>query len=202
MYKVFFNNNIIFFSSQPISEDHLANGLYIRCENDVDFNYLIAKLSDPERKINFHIISDDVDNCFNNFCSSFKIIEAAGGVIFNEKDEFLGIFRRERWDLPKGKLDDNETIEQAAIRECSEETGLQSLELHEKLIETYHTYSEKNERILKRTYWYKILNTRNEEIKPQLEEDITEVCWFKEIPDSFRNNTFPSILDVLKTVKR
>jgi 8-oxo-dGTP pyrophosphatase MutT (NUDIX family) len=52
------------------------------------------------------------------------IIKAGGGIVVNEQNEVLLIYRRGKWDLPKGKLDDGETIEECALREVKEETGL------------------------------------------------------------------------------
>jgi len=50
------------------------------------------------------------------------------------------IFRRGKWDLPKGKLDKGETLEQCAVREVREETGLKKIKLQSPLMTTYHTY--------------------------------------------------------------
>lgn len=54
-----------------------------------------------------------------------RVVQAAGGVILRE-GRVCVIHRPdyEDWSLPKGKLDDGETHEDAALREVHEETGL------------------------------------------------------------------------------
>ena len=74
------------------------------------------------------------------FFKKFTIVQAAGGMVKNEKNETLLIFRRGKWDLPKGKLDKGESLEECAVREVEEETGLKNVKLVSPLIITYHTY--------------------------------------------------------------
>ena len=71
-----------------------------------------------------------------------KKIIAAGGLVLNEKNELLMIFRRNKWDLPKGKLDEGESIEACALREVKEETGLQKLKLEKFIDITFHDYAD------------------------------------------------------------
>jgi 8-oxo-dGTP pyrophosphatase MutT (NUDIX family) len=117
------------------------------------------------------------------FASLYKLIEAAGGLVFNEKEEILAMYRRGSWDLPKGKIDKGEEKEAAAIREVQEETGLNEIDLGPFICETYHTYkTKKGKRILKRTYWYR-MTTKESVLIPQTEEDIELVEWLK--PETF-----------------
>ncbi|MBS1669161.1 MAG: NUDIX domain-containing protein [Bacteroidetes bacterium] len=128
----------------------------------------------------------------------FDIIKAGGGLVLNEKKEILFIFRRGKWDLPKGKLDQGETIEQCAIREVQEETGLKNIALKKKLLTTYHTYEDSGRHILKETYWYEMAVNSDQTLVPQTIEDIHEVKWVGENKLSeVLGNTFPSIKDVL-----
>lgn len=106
-------------------------------------------------------------------------IDAAGGVVTNENDEALMIYRRGKWDLPKGKRDEGESMEECALREVSEETGLKKLKLGEKICDTYHVYSQNKENMLKRTAWYKMQGTSKEIPTPQAEENIVEARWVK-----------------------
>lgn len=110
----------------------------------------------------------------------YRPIDAGGGVAYNEDDEILMIFRKGKWDLPKGKLDAGEEIDECAVREVKEETGLNSLTLSDKICDTYHIYTQKNEQILKRTAWYKMTGTLADKLKPQKEENIMEARWVKQ----------------------
>ncbi len=114
----------------------------------------------------------------NAFFRLFTLIEAAGGIVQNSRKEILFIFRRGKWDLPKGKLEHGENIEECATREIEEETGAEALELHSKIGETYHIYDEHGKHILKTSHWYYFTTDSDKELKPQIEEDITAVKWF------------------------
>ena len=108
------------------------------------------------------------------------------------------IFRREKWDLPKGKLDAGETIEECALREVEEETGLKNLELRKFLKITFHTYVQFGKHILKETHWYSMIPKGNENLIPQTEEDITETRWVKKTDlKNYLSNTFPAIAEIL-----
>ncbi|MBK7870250.1 MAG: NUDIX hydrolase [Saprospiraceae bacterium] len=139
------------------------------------FHY-IDMLEKAKRFDSVTLYADDLDQLFADFTSQYKIIEAAGGVVVNSNGEALLIFRRDFWDLPKGKIDPGETVEAAAVREVQEETGLQQLILKNKLTETYHTYKEQKKRILKRTYWFE-METTEMDLTPQTEEDIEIAVW-------------------------
>lgn len=129
----------------------------------------------------------------------FVVVKAGGALVLNEKKQILFIFRRGKWDLPKGKLDKGETIEQCAVRETEEETGLKNLKLDGPLLTTYHTYDENGRHILKETYWYLLHSASNEIPVPQTSEDIEIVKWVS-IPDLHEvlDNTYASIRDVIK----
>ena len=133
------------------------------------------------------------------FWKKFMLIKAAGGLVVNETGELLFIFRRGKWDLPKGKLDEGETLEACAVREIQEETGLQKVALNKHLITTWHTYDESGHHILKETAWYLLSAPKDQALTPQTIEQITQIEWAK--PDDLQkyiSNTFPAIIDVLK----
>ncbi len=108
---------------------------------------------------------------------SYKLIEAAGGIV-RKKDKALMIFRLGKWDFPKGKLEEGETIEEAAVREVEEECNIKA-ELGKLIKVVYHTYRTRNKgrKVLKRTYWYEMGLISDKKMKPQLEEDITDIQW-------------------------
>ena len=132
------------------------------------------------------------------FWKKFTVIQAAGGLVTNPAEEILMIFRRGKWDMPKGKLDPGETLEQCAVREVEEETGLKNITLQQHLVTTYHTYHESGKFILKESYWYNMSISDQQLLVPQAEEDIAEVRWVpaENLP-ALLENTFPSIKDVL-----
>lgn len=144
------------------------------------------------------IICNDFRKLFENFSRAFTTIIAAGGVVENEQKEILLIFRRGKWDLPKGKIEEDESLEECAVREVCEETGLRKVEIKEKLPDTYHTYTESGKKILKKSVWYKMTAEKNQILQPQLEEDITDMKWVsqKEL-DLYLDDTYPSVRDVL-----
>ena len=142
----------------------------------------------------------DLEKIRKAFWKKFVIMQAAGGLVLNEENEILFIFRRQKWDLPKGKLDEGESLQECAIREVEEETGLNGLELVKFLLTTYHTYDENGKHILKESHWFMMKAIGKQQLVPQIEEGIHEVKWVKKenLPDVLCN-TFPSILDVLNS---
>ncbi|MDA3927974.1 MAG: NUDIX domain-containing protein, partial [Prolixibacteraceae bacterium] len=136
----------------------------------------------------------------NFFFSQFKIIEAAGGLVFNSNEALLCIYRWGKWDLPKGKIEKGEKKEEAAIREVEEETGITGLDLEVQLPTTYHIYKSpyhKNKWVLKPTYWFKMKYSGVEELVPQTKEDITKAIWVKESDlGPIQQNTYASLQDL------
>jgi len=107
----------------------------------------------------------------------YEPIDAGGGVVTDEDGRILMIHRRGRWDLPKGKRDDDEAMDACALREVTEETGLQQLQLGDKICDTYHIYAQNGQKLLKTTAWYNMSGSNKETLSPQTEEAITEARW-------------------------
>lgn len=156
-------------------------------------------LLDKNRKVRAVVIFyENLESLWADFQACFKVLEAAGGFVQNAQNELLVFYRRGSWDLPKGKIDDGETPEQAAVREVQEETGLVNLTLGAFLTHTYHTYVLKGERILKKTWWYR-MKTTDSQLIPQTEEDIEEICWVE--PKSWLASgveVYPNIQEVIE----
>lgn len=121
-----------------------------------------------------------------------KKIIAAGGIVINELNEILMIYRRCKWDLPKGKLDKGEAIETCAIREVTEETGITNIQLGKLIGKTYHEYFDNwiNKEVIKETYWYEMKVQNKTQLIPQIEEDIETVEWVNktELPNKLKNS--------------
>lgn len=107
--------------------------------------------------------------------SMYKVMKAAGGVVLKNEDWLL-MYRRKKWDLPKGKLDRGERSKKAAVREIEEETGVKA-RIKGKICTTWHTYTLQNSRILKRTKWYVLECLDDSTLIPQVEEDIERLEW-------------------------
>ena len=123
---------------------------------------------------------------------------AAGGLITNPAGEVLLMFRRGKWDMPKGKQDEGESLEACALREVQEETGLQNIKLGHLITETWHYYSLKEKKILKHSYWYRMYFTGTELTGPQIEEDIMDIQWIR--PDNlgkYMQYSYQNIVDVV-----
>ena len=131
--------------------------------------------------------------------ADYKTIRAAGGLVFNNKDEVLMIFRRAMWDLPKGKIDAGEKKKAAALREVREETGLQKLSIVKKLRKTYHTYRLENAtKVLKVTHWYLMMCSDDTQPVPQQEEDIEVATWIPVgLVDEKLNRAYANIREVI-----
>jgi len=132
------------------------------------------------------------------FFKKFTTVLAAGGLVENEKKEWLLIFRRGKWDLPKGKLDKGEKLEDCAIREVEEETGLKNIKLLSPLILTYHVYYEGSRFILKESQWFRMKVSGDQSFHPQTEEDITAIKWVKKGElEKYYKDSFPLVVEVL-----
>lgn len=130
-----------------------------------------------------------------------KHIIAAGGVVLNEQNELLMIFRRGCWDLPKGKLDDGETLEACALREVKEETGVANIEMGNFITITYHEYFDTylHETVIKESHWYAMKVKGSPTLIPQTEEDITLIEWVDSNTQAiYLKKSYPSIQEVLR----
>src|SRR6185369_15383633 len=120
---------------------------------------------------------DNIEELKKAFLKKLSFIMAAGGFVRNENAELLMIFRRGKWDLPKGKLDKGETLEACAVREVEEETGLKNVKLLSLLTTTYHTFHEGTRHVIKETNWFSMTASGVQNLKPQTEEDIQDIRW-------------------------
>ena len=194
MYKVFVNEKKLTLSKYPEDiEKNLRFEGFATLEIAVD---LLENTSCPE----MNVYGENIEEIWEDFTHMFKVIEAAGGLVKDKNNELLFIRSMGKWDLPKGKIEKGESLEQAALREVEEETGLKELILEEFLNNTFHIYTERNgEKILKTTYWFKMTYVGNSQPIPQKEEGISEVSFKNEemINNEVMRMTFENIRLIL-----
>lgn len=200
---IYFNDNALHLVNghKDIKDSKLIGQIVHKELSDVDNlkNY-VQKLQSGE--IN-HIILEttDLDQVFESVKSLFTPIIAAGGVVKNEDNKILLIFRRGCWDLPKGKLDEGESIPECAVREVNEETGIDGIHLGDLICKTYHTYIERETPIFKTTYWYEMNVEGNPSLSPQAEEQIEKVIWVDRSDlTPYAENSYASIRAVLEVI--
>jgi len=200
--KIYFDDKPLFLcndvdaSLQPYV--HHDDAVFIDELNLHTIKSMIHEMQDPSvhAGVFFH---KDLEELKTAFFKKFTIVKAGGGFVTNENNEVLMMFRRGKWDLPKGKLDKKETIEECAIRETGEETGVRNIELIAPLITTYHTYHEGTRSILKETTWFRMKISGEQKLIPQTTEQISKLEWVnKKDLEKYMKNSFPSVIDVLK----
>ncbi len=179
MYKVFINDKPVILSDQLFTASHEEGALIYEFSNRPGLENIVSRFiqEDETRKLiiinrkNFDLLRD-------SFISLFKPVLAAGGIVYDPDKGMLWILRHKRWDLPKGKIDGNEDIETAAVREVEEETGLKKVKITDHLGLTHHAYQEKGQFILKISHWFKMETPEPDApLIPQLNEGITQVEW-------------------------
>lgn len=197
MYKVFVNEKRLTLSKYPTDvEKKLRYEGFATLEIAID---LLENTSCPE----MNVYGEEIEEIWEDFTHMFKVVEAAGGIVFNKEEKILFIHRLGKWDLPKGKIEKDESLENAALREVEEETSLKELILEKFINNTFHTYKERNgTRVLKTTYWFKMSYVGDAEPKPQVEEGITKVEWKNEdqIIEEVFSSTFKNIILILNNV--
>ncbi len=135
------------------------------------------------------LVCNDLERDWDTFKKHFKVVEAAGGKVLNTLKEVLFIYRFDKWDLPKGHIEKEESKTVAAIREVEEECGIEGLEILNELETTYHVFKWKDEIRLKVTYWFLMKTGFTGKLVPQIEEGITKVVFknYKDTQEAMKN---------------
>lgn len=198
MYKVFFNDRTIFLSDELPDMDEVMYDFIISFRNAGDLKPQVMNYLNSDKPGNLYVYHSDIEYCMNTFRSCFTVIPAAGGLVKNNRNENLVMFRRGRWDLPKGKADTGESPEETALREVEEECLIRGLEIKEYLITTYHIYFLEDEPVLKETIWYEMKYDGKKTPKSPGKEGIEKIIWlpYNQL-DKISDNTFPTVLDVI-----
>lgn len=170
MYKVYIQENALTFSD---TLDAACEGEVLILSSGASFHptKLLEKVQFTKL---LQVISPEFEHLFSLFRDSLPLIQAGGGITRNEKGDVLMIHRWGRWDLPKGKLEKGERIDECAVREVEEECALQGVECEEFLTDTYHCYLLNEKWALKKTSWYRMRYRGTETPSPQTEEGIDE----------------------------
>jgi len=198
MYKVFINDLPLFLAgpeTEPVGETVLC----MRYDGESTMLQLIGLAEKCAENLNaVYLIHHDIEELFKAFSALYRVQEAAGGRVHHHANRsVLMIFRRGRWDLPKGKIDKGESPEEAALREVEEECGVRLLTIIRPLPKTWHTFFQKQQRILKCTHWFE-MRCEEEQLTPQREEDIEQALWADAAQQrALRADTYPSLLEVL-----
>ena len=197
MYKIFSQNKVIIIDSVDSVHDGTAHQLRDSADLFQTYIQFIADAASSKLVISY----TKPDEAWNNFQQHFRLIDAAGGVVRNTNLKTLMIFRHNRWDLPKGKIEKDEKIEAAALREVAEECGIKNIAISKSLPTTFHTYILNEQHILKKTYWFEMnYSGSDEKLVPQTEEGITEVKWMTQNEiKNVADNTYPLIRSVLES---
>jgi len=195
MYKVFVNESLLIFSDSQAQPN--SSGMLMAKPEETERivrNLLSGVFSNTDYLIPFS------DGEAENYLSKhFETVTAAGGIIRNQEGKVLWIFRRGKWDLPKGKADEGESAEETAIREVKEECGIKDLRVKEFLGNAYHIYpiTKGKKAVFKTTHWF-LMETDDVDFIPQTEEDITEIKFFEKEEKTPLKNTFRSLKTFLE----
>ncbi len=189
MYKVFVNENPIILIDNENFSTKFKKQIFIKDQ--------ILDLVDELFNNNLNgicLVCSDLENCWAQFQKLFKVQKAGGGKVLNSKNEVLFIYRFKKWDLPKGKLEKGETINDCAVREVIEECGIENLTIDKSLPTTYHIFKRKNKTILKITYWFLMKSNYKGKLTPQLKEGIERVEFKNEMEvNAALKNTYENI---------
>lgn len=198
-YKIYFNEGALIITDSPIALKGIPNLYYIG-DDDLHTSFKILTSNESSGKaMTFGLIAFDPHETFKDFADNYTLIQAAGGLVFNKENQLLTIKRNGLWDLPKGKIEKHEDQRAAALREVMEETGINMINISDKIGESYHAYFEDDVLLLKETHWYTMNSSGKANLKPQIEEGISEVKfehldWFKS-PDF---QSYNSVRDIVK----
>ena len=185
MYKVFVNDKPLFLTNEIAKETDFQLFLL----ESIDIEQLIIKMF--QNKIQkASLYYPDEKAILKKMKEKIPVCKAGGGLVYNKKGEVLFIFRNGKWDLPKGGIEKGEEIEDTAMREVEEETGVGKLSINRKLQKTYHVFKRGGKYKLKVTHWFEMHTDFVGIPQPQANEGIEKAVWLnpEEIKEALKNS--------------
>jgi 8-oxo-dGTP pyrophosphatase MutT (NUDIX family) len=198
MYKVHFENRFVTISPEP---DRLQKyGLFHKFRDTDEFYHILTDFQSDKSIRSLNVYGTNIKHIWKIFRIYFSEVSAAGGLVKHISGRYLFIKRNDKWDLPKGHIEAEETPEECAYREVEEECGISGHTIIKYLEPTYHTYTLQGISYLKKTHWF-LMHYEGEMINvPQTEEGITEAAWLlpSEIP-SIKGTAWLSLYDLINS---
>ena len=187
--EIYFAHKVLILTDTPVEIDD-----YYRMPSSELSRANVLKIFETANTI--VVIDSMIEFFIEQFFSEFKYVEAAGGLVENEKGETLMIYCYRHWDLPKGHIDEGESADECAVREIAEETGVEGAKIVRFLCNTLHAYGVYGVWELKQTSWY-LCEAPSCPTKPQKEEDIAAAKWCtaEEVEENLRQS-YPTIRNV------
>ncbi len=185
MHYIFVNDKPIILTTKVEKETDFKNFLL----KDVSIDAVMKTLSQKKIK-SVRLIHHSEKTLLKKFLKKLPVVVAGGGKVYNTDNAILFIYRNDKWDLPKGKIEGSESIETTAIREVEEETGVTGLSITKPLQTTYHLFKRNGKLKIKVTYWFEMKTDFKGNLWPQQDEGITKVEWLKdtEVTEALKNS--------------
>ncbi len=195
MYKVF-KENTTFILTKSENFAHKLHSITIYIEEPDSAIEILTNMGNNNKSDVYIIYCDKYKQTIEAIEQHFTNKIAAGGWVFDNNNNLLMIKRLGFWDIPKGHLEKGETLQECAIREVEEETGIKKLKIQYKIGETRHLINKKNSYNLKISHWYMMSSNFNGILTPQKKEDITKAKWIApENIDKYMNKAWLSLKD-------
>lgn len=193
MYQIFVGDKPIILTTKVEPETDFLNiplkGVVIR--------KVIQRLSKGDLD-HIRLIGKKEDKLLKKFLKLLPNVIAGGGKVYNDDGKILFIKRNNKWDLPKGRIEKKESLEEGAIREVEEETGVKNIKIVKPLATTYHIFKRNGRYRIKITYWFKMKTSYTGELVPEISEGITKVRWFgKKKTKKALENSYANIRQLL-----